>query len=479
MKKGEIKSRVGEIGYNNKGEKMIIVAYRGYNDIDIKFEDNTISYNKQYDNFKIGNIKHPIRYEESFAYHIEVELGLNIDDVWNWEKNNKLDINPYKLKKQSNKKVWLYCQKHDYHNYDREGNKVGYETTCDKFYIGRRCSYCGSTRKVHWKDSLAYKYPHIAKMIAIEENNLTFDDCYNISCGSKKKYYFRCLNCNSISKNKFTLDMVTHYGYSCKICSDGIPITEKFMLNILRQLNEDYIYQLNKINFSWCKNFEYDFYLPKYNTIIETHGSQHYKETHSKWDSLEKTQENDLLKYKCAESHIDNYIVIDCRHSTLKWLKENIIKELRGYFDLTNIDWELAWEESQKSKCVEAWELWNNGLHSTVKIGKILNINRNTVTRYLKRGVECGKCNYSKNGLTRSNFGKNHYKSKKVICITTKRIFNTISDACLYYGIKGSHIGSCCMGKRKTCKGLKWRYINIHHNKVLRGRDINKLHIGE
>ena len=478
MKKGEIKDRIGEIGYNNKGEKMIIVAYRGYNDIDIKFEDNTISYNKQYDNFKIGNIKHPIRYEESFAYHIEVELGLNLDDIWNWDKNNENDINPYKLKKQSNKKVWLYCLKHDYHNYDREGNKVGYKTSCDRFFKGYKCSYCGKN-KTHWKDSLAYNYPQIARMIAIKENDLTFDDCYNIACKTHKKFYFKCSKCNIVSNKKYSLYQIVTYGYPCKVCSDGIPVTEKFITNILKQLNVDYIYQLNKSDFEWCKDFRYDFYISNLNIIIETHGEQHYKETYSKWDNLEDIQMNDLFKYKCAKNHINNYIIIDCRYSTLKWLKENIIKELSNYFDLSNIDWELAWEESQNSLCVKSWELWNSGIHSTVEIGKILNINRNTVTRYLKRGVECEKCNYSKNGLTRNNFGKNHYKSKRVICITTKRIFNTISDACSYYGIKGSNIGKCCMGKRKTCKGLKWRYINIHHNKVLRGENINKLHIGE
>ena len=90
-------NRVGEIRYNNKGEKMIIIAYRGAMDIDVQFEDKSISYNKCYSAFKDGKIKHPIRYEESFAYHIEVELGIDLDDIWNWEKNNELGINPYRI----------------------------------------------------------------------------------------------------------------------------------------------------------------------------------------------------------------------------------------------------------------------------------------------------------------------------------------------------------------------------------------------
>ena len=42
------------------------------------------------------------------------------------------------------------------------------------------------------KYSIAYKYPKIAKMIAIEKNNLTFEDCYNISCHTHKCFYFKC-----------------------------------------------------------------------------------------------------------------------------------------------------------------------------------------------------------------------------------------------------------------------------------------------
>ena len=410
-------------------------------------------------------------YEESFAYHIEVELGLNLDDIWNWEKNNELGINPYETYKSSGKKIWLYCQKHDYHN-----DNGGYQITCNSFYNGCRCSYCGNY-KIHYKDSLAYNYPHIANMIAIEENNLTFDDCCNIACKSKKKFYFKCLDCNTISSNKRTLANIITRGYVCEFCSDGISIPEKFMSNILKQLNINYKYQLNKSDFEWCGYFKYDFYLPKYNMIIETHGKQHYKDNINFNHSLEQEQMNDLFKYKCAKNHVDNYIVIDCRYSELEWLKENITKELEKHFNLSNTDWKLAWEESQNSLCVKSWELWNNGIHSTTEIGRLLNLDRSTVLKYLKIGKECGKCNYTKESLIRT-YEKGHYNSQKIICLTTKRLFNTIKDGATFYKIKSeSCIGLCCRGKRKTCGGLKWKYIDINHNKILRGEDINRLHI--
>ena len=380
-----MKNRVGEIGYNNQGEKIIIIRYGGAKDIDVQFEDGIIVYNRSYSNFIKGKVKHPIRYEESFAYHIEVELGLNLDDIWNWDKN---EVNPYEIYKQSNKKVWLYCLEHDYHNYNREGNKIGYQITCNHFYNNRRCSYCHKgISEIHWKDSLAYNYPKIAEMIAIKENNLTFDDCYKIACTSGN-YYCKCLDCGSITDKKIRLGNIIFQGFSCKICSDGISISEKFMANILKQLDEDFITQLNKSDFKWCENFRYDFYLPRYNMIIETHGEQHYIENiTNNWKTLEQEQMNDLFKYKCAKNHVDNYIIIDCRYSTLEWIRENIIKELGNHFNLSNINWEKVWEKSQKSKCIETWELYDNG-YSVKDIAIELNLCETCVRNYIKRRVK-------------------------------------------------------------------------------------------
>ena len=381
----KVKNRVGEIGYNNQGEKIIIIRYGGAKDIDVQFEDGIIVYNRSYSNFIKGKVKHPIRYEESFAYHIEVELGLNLDDIWNWDKN---EVNPYEIYKQSNKKVWLYCLEHDYHNYNREGNKIGYQITCNHFYNNRRCSYCHKgISEIHWKDSLAYNYPKIAEMIAIKENNLTFDDCYKIACTSGN-YYCKCLDCGSITDKKIRLGNIIFQGFSCKICSDGISISEKFMANILKQLDEDFITQLNKSDFKWCENFRYDFYLPRYNMIIETHGEQHYIENiTNNWKTLEQEQMNDLFKYKCAKNHVDNYIIIDCRYSTLEWIRENIIKELGNHFNLSNINWEKVWEKSQKSKCIETWELYDNG-YSVKDIAIELNLCETCVRNYIKRRVK-------------------------------------------------------------------------------------------
>ena len=50
------KIRVGEVSYNNNGQKMTIIVYRNFEDIDVQFEDGNIAYHKRYDNFKKGKI---------------------------------------------------------------------------------------------------------------------------------------------------------------------------------------------------------------------------------------------------------------------------------------------------------------------------------------------------------------------------------------------------------------------------------------
>ena len=77
---------------------------------------------------------------------------------------------------------------------------------------------------------------------------------------------------------------------------------------------------------------------------------------------------------------------------------------------------------------------------SLTEISEILNLNRSTVIDYLKKGEKCNKCNYSKN-ITRKigdekRSGKNNCNSKSIICITTKEIFNTLTEGANKYNIK-------------------------------------------
>ena len=171
-------------------------------------------------------------------------------------------------------------------------------------------------------------------------------------------------------------------------------------------------------------------------------------------------------------NNIDIYKEIDCRYSEFEWLKENIEKELKDLFDLDNIDWMLAWRESQISKCSKTWDLWNSGLYSTSEIGNILNLHQDTIVRYIKRGCKLGLCNYDSRKIRSESLKDKGVKP--VICITTKRMFKSMKEAGLFYNIKSiGRISKSCKDNRKSCgkfnnMKLKWKFINYKHGKILR-----------
>ena len=79
--------------------------------------------------------------------------------------------------------------------------------------------------------------------------------------------------------------------------------------------------------------------------------------------------------------------------------------------------------------------------------------------------------------------GKNNYHAMPVICITTNKIFNTVTDGAKYYKCHQGEISNCCRGWRmikgkkynvksagKLPDGTKlvWKYLNYKHDKRLR-----------
>jgi len=70
------------------------------------------------------------------------------------------------------------------------------------------------------------------------------------------------------------------------------------------------------------------------------------------------------------------------------------------------------------------------------------------------------------NKLKGKYIGSNNWFSKKVICITTGQIFDSLTEASKYYNIAQSNIMFCCKGKTNSCgklndgTRLQWKYYN-------------------
>jgi group I intron endonuclease len=84
------------------------------------------------------------------------------------------------------------------------------------------------------------------------------------------------------------------------------------------------------------------------------------------------------------------------------------------------------------------------------------------ITRAIKNGTSAGGYHweYLENYNENKKYKKIKHAKRKVLCIDNNKIFDTLIEAARSVGKKsGSKIGDVCRGKRKTAYGLKWRFV--------------------
>lgn len=214
--------------------------------------------------------------------------------------------------------------------------------------------------------------------------------------GSTKEIYPICPDCGRIKDKPMKINTIKHTkSIACK-CSDGTSYPEKFFMSVLDQLNIRYKWQLNKKDFEWCGKYKYDFYLIDYNYIIEIHGEQHYRDC-----GFGKIYENQKLIDKEKESlaiknNINKYIIIDCRNSNIKWIKDNLEKSiLSKIFDLSKVNYIECNEFASKNIIKEICLYYEK--HKPIlsrDLAKKFKIGVTTLNSYLHKGNELGWCNY-------------------------------------------------------------------------------------
>ena len=222
---------------------------------------------------------------------------------------------------------------------------------------------------------------------------------------SNKSIYPICPICGRVRNKLIAIRTICDRRLISCECSDKIPYPEKFMFNVLEQLNITFYTQINHTSFEWCGRYIYDFLIingDKESIYIETHGLQHYEPTNKHYPrNLKQEQENDEIKRNLAVTNgtkEENYIVIDCRYSKLEWIKNSILhSNLANLFDLSIIDWEKVQTFALSSRVKEACELFNIGTGSPRQIAEVMKLNNNTVRSYLHKGAELRLCNYGLN----------------------------------------------------------------------------------
>lgn len=64
--------------------------------------------------------------------------------------------------------------------------------------------------------------------------------------------------------------------------------------------------------------------------------------------------------------------------------------------------------------------------------------------------------------LSEAKRGEKHPRSRKVLCIETGIIYNTITEASRELNLNQSNISQVCTGKRKTCGGYHFKYVDCN-----------------
>ena len=436
-----------------------------YDDIEGKVE--IVDYNKSH---------LYVKYNDSDIYKIhsgaftKCQLGILLN-----KKTKKFRVEIGVIFKDNKRNIIITNKEYRDNPYNK-GNKLKwYKYKCNKcgwyegwieespLLNGGGCSCCASHTIVEGINNIPTVAPWMVKFF-----QGGYDEAKLYSHGSMHIIYPICPDCNKVKNKSMKISSIyANHSIGCN-CGDGISYPNKIVFHLLSQLNSEFI---SEASFNWTTK-RYDFYLHLFNSIVEVHGLQHYKEKQRSKTSrnLKEEQENDKYKEELAkENGIDNYIIIDARYSELEFIKSSILNsKLNELYDLSKIQWIKCEEFALSNLTKIACELECNNF-STTKIADVMKVGVSTVITYLKRGTKIGWCNYNPKKEMINAVTNNGKMNGKPVEIFKNNISLGIFENCHeldrqsenVFGIKLNYgsISSVCRGETNNYKGFIFNYV--------------------
>lgn len=427
--------------HNNEGNFKIIDYIKDKSLVKIEYNQKTYSlYTSVIKNCKLGSL-----FKKTYLYNIgEIINDKKILDRMIIERKDK---NGWKIHYRYYK---IYCLKCNKESITREDNIK----KCEK------CVHC-----VFNKPLLCNERPDLKEYF--QEKDL--EHFYTKTLGSGTKLFFVCPKCHRIKNVSMSIIDLTNGKFACTYCSDGYSMGEKYISSLLTQLNIQYDYQYsfkdNSIKFTEMSYTPvYDFVIHDLKLIIEIDGIQHQEgRKHFKNRFNLTQQELDILKNKFAQQLEYNVVRLNYLSYEYKSFEKEIIEKLSSFFIISKVDFELCKKESLKSYIHIAAELWNGGL-SVRKIADKIKLHPNTIGEYLKVAADLNLCDYTYAESRRRGNVQGMVKRKKIICIETGELFNSVRECSLKSeNIFGVYISKPCLyqqleGKNKSAKGYHFKY---------------------
>lgn len=242
--------------------------------------------------------------------------------------------NPYSIE---NIKKWIVLNKREIELISTEykGGKTPLEWKClkhdcmsvfksnfDSIQRAHGCSYCAG-KKFNSTNNLASSYPNLIKEWHVTKNKKYNPN--NIGAFSNKKVWWICIKCSHEWKS--TVANRTASSSGCPMCY-SVPKSEHACLCILNKYNIENIMQYRFKNCRSINTLPFDFYLPKYNKVVELNGLQHYEpvEYFGGKEKFEKQQKHDQIKRNyCQENNIR---LIEIPYWDFDNIEEILIREL-------------------------------------------------------------------------------------------------------------------------------------------------------
>lgn len=284
---------------------------------------------------------------------------------------------------------------------------------------------------------------------------------------SNQKIVIKCPDC--YKEKTISLKNLLNNGLGC-VCRDGCSYPNKFVFAVLNQVTSVEV-ELSLIDKNQ-KIKRYDIFIPSLNCIVENQGLQHYVDA---WQTLQQTQFNDTIKKELAlQQGIKYYVELDCRYSQKHYIQQSIMNSQLPTllnFSQEDIDWEKAEEFASSNLIKKVAEYWNEGLNNK-NISKKMSIAECTVIDYLKKAKDLQWCDYStKEARRRGNEIGKYKHSKKVYCLETQTIYNSIKEVANTFQVSHSAISANCRGKNKKIKGYHFYYLEDQYinNKTIQG----------
>lgn len=366
--------------YNNIEDEIEIIDY------DIKTKHIYLKYNNKIDHMYISSFKSCSlgKMLGKISSEFKIEVGTNIKDD---KRNITIIDREYRkiIKKNGsleNKKWYKY-----------KCNKCGYkEGWVEESNLLKRprCSCCDNKTVVKGINDLATTEPWMVEYLSNKE------DAYKYTYGSHKKINMICPICGH--KKKFSPIDLKCKGLGCNKCSDGIKYPNKFMFNLLEQIDVRFE---NEYSPEWLEEKRFDFYIPSKNLIIEMDGDFHYSDNYMNGTVKEESQAIDKCKDKQAETHNLKVVRVKCNYKNngdrFDYVKSSILNsELSSIFDLSYVDWIKCDAHGCKSLIKEVcnYRNENKGI-KTSELAEYFKLHISTIIRYLKTGDRIGWCNYT------------------------------------------------------------------------------------